>query len=390
MSDNNLDEILTRGVTGVTVKESLFKKLQSGKKLRIKLGIDPTGPSIHLGRAIPLRKLRDFQKMGHKAVLVVGDFTALIGDPSDKLEKRPMLTKESVKENMKAYKKIIGKILDIKKTEFVYNSKWLAKLKFGEIVELAEAFSVSQMIERRNFKDRIEKGLEISLREFMYPLMQGYDSVAINSDVELGGFDQLFNLHAGRTIQKHFKKEEQDIMTTEMLLGTDGRKMSTSWGNVIFITDEPKDMFGKIMSIRDEMIVDYFRLTTDEKLEEIENIKSALEKGANPKDYKIRLAYEIVKLYHTDEDAKEARESFTSVFSGGGIPKDAPTYKLREGETIIESLFNAGIESKTELKRLIGAGSIKNLDTEEMVKDWNEPTKKGTYKIGKHRFLKII
>ena len=174
MSDNNLDEILTRGVTGVTVKESLFKKLQSGKKLRIKLGIDPTGPSIHLGRAIPLRKLRDFQKMGHKAVLVVGDFTALIGDPSDKLEKRPMLTKESVKENMKAYKKIIGKILDIKKTEFVYNSKWLAKLKFGEIVELAEAFSVSQMIERRNFKDRIEKGLEISLREFMYPLNQYY------------------------------------------------------------------------------------------------------------------------------------------------------------------------------------------------------------------------
>jgi tyrosyl-tRNA synthetase len=390
MPDSNLDEILTRGVTGVTVKENLFKKLQSGKKLRIKLGIDPTGPSIHLGRAIPLRKLRDFQKMGHKAVLVVGDFTALIGDPSDKLEKRPMLTKESVKENMKAYKKIIGKILDIKKTEFVYNSKWLAKLKFGEIVDLAEAFSVSQMIERRNFKDRIEKGLEISLREFMYPLMQGYDSVAVNSDVELGGFDQLFNLHAGRTIQKHFKKEEQDIMTTEMLLGTDGRKMSTSWGNVIFITDEPKDMFGKIMSIRDEMIVDYFRLTTDEKLEEIENIKSALEKGENPKDYKIRLAYEIVKLYHTDKEAKEAKESFTSVFSGGGIPKDAPTYKLKEGESVVESLFGAGIESKTELKRLIGAGSIKNLDTEETVKDWNEQTKKGTYKIGKHRFLKII
>lgn len=390
MSDSNLDEILTRGVTGVTVKENLLKKLQSGKKLRIKLGIDPTGPSIHLGRAIPLRKLRDFQKMGHKAVLVVGDFTALIGDPSDKLEKRPMLTKESVKENMKAYKKIIGKILDIKKTEFVYNSKWLAKLKFGEIVELAEAFSVSQMIERRNFKDRIEKGLEISLREFMYPLMQGYDSVAIKADVELGGFDQLFNLHAGRTIQKHFGKEEQDIMTTEMLSGTDGRKMSTSWGNVIFITDEPKDMFGKIMSIKDEMILDYFKLTTDEKLEEIEKIKAALEKGENPKDYKVKLAYEIVKLYHGDVEAQKAKENFTNVFAGGGIPKDAPTYKAKQGETIIESLFNAGIESKTELKRLIGAGSIKNLDTEETVKDWNESTKEGTYKIGKHRFLKII
>lgn len=390
MSDSNLDEILTRGVTGVTVKENLFRKLQSGKKLRIKLGIDPTGPSIHLGRAIPLRKLRDFQRMGHKAVLVVGDFTALIGDPSDKLEKRPMLTKESVRENMKAYKKIIGKILDLKKTEFVYNSKWLAKLKFGEITELAEAFSVSQMIERRNFKDRIEKGLEISLREFLYPLMQGYDSVAIKADVELGGFDQLFNLHAGRTIQKHFKEEEQDIITTEMLLGTDGRKMSTSWGNVIFITDEPKDMFGKIMSIKDEMILDYFRLTTDEKLEEIEKIKLALEKGENPKDYKTRLAYEVVKLYHGEKEATKAKESFTKVFSGGAIPKDAPSYSAKEGDSIIESLFSAGVESKTELKRLIQTGSIKNLDTEEVVKDWNEPTKKGTYKIGKHRFLKII
>lgn len=390
MLDSKLDEILTRGVTGVTVKENLLKKLQSGKKLRIKLGIDPTGPSIHLGRAIPLRKLRDFQKMGHKAVLVVGDFTALIGDPSDKLEKRPMLTKESVKENMKAYKKIIGKILDLKKTEFVFNSKWLAKLKFGEITELAEAFSVSQMIERRNFKDRIEKGLEISLREFLYPLMQGYDSVAIKADVELGGFDQLFNLHAGRTIQKHFGKEEQDIMTTEMLSGTDGRKMSTSWGNVIFITDEPKDMFGKIMSVKDEMILDYFRLTTDETIDEIQKIKSALDNGENPKEYKTRLAYEVVKLYHGEKEAQKAQENFSSVFGGGGIPQDAPTYKMKEGETVIESLFNAGIESKTELKRLISAGSIKNLDTNETIKDWNQSTKEGTYKIGKHRFLKII
>ncbi len=390
MSDRKLDEILDRGVTDIVVKDSLRKKLESGKKLRIKLGIDPTGPSIHLGRAIPLRKLRDFQKLGHKAVLVVGDFTALIGDPSDKLEKRPMLTKQIVKENMKAYKKIIGKILDIKKTEFVYNSKWLSKLKFADITELAETFSVSQMIERRNFKDRIEAGKEISLREFMYPLMQGYDSVAIKADVELGGFDQLFNLHAGRTIQKHFKQTEQDILTTEMLLGTDGRKMSTSWGNIITVVDEPFDMFGKLMSVRDELIVKYFTLCTDVSMEDITAIENELKEGVNPRDIKLRLATEIVTMYHSEKDAALAKNSWIETFSKGGVPEKVEEVMVEQDKELGEVLVEHGIvSSKTDWRRLVTDGAVS--DTEgNAVADPKEKVRNATFKIGKKRFVKIV
>jgi tyrosyl-tRNA synthetase len=258
-----IEEILSRGVEDCFVKEDLKKDLLSGRQLRIKFGIDPTGPKIHIGRAIPLRKLRQFQLLGHQIVLIIGDFTAQIGDPSDKLSKRPMLTRELIEENMRDYKAQIGKIIDIDKVEFVYNSDWLRPLGFQEICELAESFTVQQMVARRNFAERIENGEEVSLRELMYPLMQGYDSVAINADVEIGGFDQLFTLKAGRYIQKHYGKKEQNVLTIQMLEGTDGRKMSTSWGNIITVVDEPNDMYGKIMSLKDELIIKYFTLTTD-------------------------------------------------------------------------------------------------------------------------------
>ena len=267
---------MERGVTSIVDRAHLENALDSGKTLRIKLGIDPTGPNIHLGRAIALRKLCAFQNLGHQAVLIVGDYTALIGDPSDKLSKRPMLTKTDVKKNLKNYKKQIGKILDLKKTEFRFNSNWLSKLKFQEISQLAESFSLQQMVERRNFKDRLDKREEISLHEFLYPLMQGYDSVAVKSDVELGGFDQLFNLHAGRVIQRHYGQKEQDLITVEMLEGTDGRKMSTTWGNVVTILDEPNDMFGKLMSLHDELIPKYLLLCTNTKEGEIEKIRFLL------------------------------------------------------------------------------------------------------------------
>src|SRR3989338_5918048 len=216
-NDEKIKELLTRGVEDVFVRQSLSDKLQSGKKLRVKLGFDPTGSKIHIGRAIILRKLKAFQDLGHNIIFIVGDFTAIVGDPSDKLEKRPMLTTEAIKENLKTYKKQVGRIIDIDKAEFLFNGKWLSKLGFGEIARLAESFSVSQMANRRNFKDRLDKGEEVSLREFMYPLMQGYDSVMVKADVEIGGFDQLFNLKAGRIIQKHFGQPEQDILTTQML-----------------------------------------------------------------------------------------------------------------------------------------------------------------------------
>jgi tyrosyl-tRNA synthetase len=215
-----------------------------------------------------LRKLRAFQDLGHIVVFIIGDFTAQIGDPSDKLEKRPMLTAEAIKHNLKTYKEQVGKIIDLSKAEFHYNSTWLSKLRFQEIAELAESFSVQQMTARRNFKDRFDKGEEVSLREFLYPLMQGYDSVAINADVELGGFDQLFNVKAGRVVQKHYGKPEQDVLTVQMLEGTDGRKMSSSWGNIIAIVDEPNDMYGKIMSVRDDLLTKYFLLCTDLSEEE--------------------------------------------------------------------------------------------------------------------------
>ncbi len=286
-----IERLLNRGVTEIIDKEHLKKALLSGKQLRVKLGFDPTGSKIHIGRAIVLRKLRDFQKLGHKVVFIVGDFTARIGDPSDKLEKRPMLTESQIKANIKNYNQQVGKIIDLKKAEFHFNSKWLAKIKLSEFMELQESFTVGQMLARRNFKERFEKGGDISTREFSYPLLQGYDSVAVKADVELGGFDQLFNLKAGRVIQSHYGQEPQDILTTEMLEGTDGRKMSTSWGNVINITEEPVDMFGKVMSIKDELIDKYFKLCTD-----VEETISG-----SPKERKLLLAREIVKLYHGEK-----------------------------------------------------------------------------------------
>ena len=256
--EKKIDEILNKAVEECVDKDILREQLLSGKQLRIKLGVDPTGPKIHLGRAIPIRKLREFQKLGHKVVFIVGDFTAQVGDASDKTDKRPMLTKAKIDENLKDYKSQISKIIDVEKAEFVYNSTWLSKLTFNDVTEMAECFSVQQMLARRNFKDRYDAGVEISLREFLYPLMQGYDSVAVKSDVELGGFDQLFNLKAGRILQEHYGQEKQHILISSMLEGLDGRKMSTSWGNIITIVDEPADMFGKLMSLRDELIEKYF------------------------------------------------------------------------------------------------------------------------------------
>src|SRR3989344_1138594 len=252
--------LLARNVEQVIDRAHLEKTLKSGKKLRIKLGIDPTGEKIHIGRAIVLWKLREFQELGHQVVLIIGDFTAQIGDPSDKLSKRPMLSREQVEKNMRDYLSQIGKILDLHKTETRYNSKWLDKLNFRETAELAESFSVQQMLHRRNFQERWKEGQDISLREFLYPIIQGYDSVAIKADVELGGTDQLFNLMAGREVQKQCGQKPQDVMTVGMLSGTDGRKMSTSWGNVINIVDPADEQFGKIMSMPDKMIQDYFHM----------------------------------------------------------------------------------------------------------------------------------
>ncbi|MEK7185628.1 MAG: tyrosine--tRNA ligase [Patescibacteria group bacterium] len=408
-----IEEILTRGVEEIFVRESLEAKLKSGRRLKVKLGFDPTGAKIHLGRAITLWKLRALQDLGHEIIFIVGDFTARIGDPSDKIEKRPMLTTDDIKKNLRTYKEQIGKIINLSGSnpaKFLFNSTWLAKLSFADVAELAESFSVQQMSNRRNFKERFEKGVEISLREFLYPLMQGYDSVAVKADIEIGGFDQLFNLKAGRIVQKHYgvhggsrEQDVQDVLTTKMLLGTDGRKMSTSWGNVINITDEPADMFGKIMSLRDDLIADYFLLCTKASAAELARVSARLGKSSgatgsenqpaeNPRDVKIDLAKAIVALYHGEKAATQAAEKFASTFSEKKVPDDLPPIEAASGALLIDLVLSAGlVESKTEFRRLIQEGAITNTETGEQVTDSNFAVKTNTtFKIGKRRFAKVV
>ena len=385
-----IDNVLSRGVEDIFVKEELKKDLMSGRILRIKLGVDPTSPKIHLGRAVLLRKLREFQNLGHQVVFIVGDFTAQVGDASDKTEKRPMLTRAQIDENLKDYKSQISKIIDITKTEFVYNNDWLSKLSFQELVKLAECFSVQQMLARRNFKERYEKGVEISLREFLYPIMQGYDSVAVKADVELGGFDQLFNLKAGRIIQEYFGMPKQHVLTCEMLSGTDGRKMSSSWGNVITIVDEPNQMFGKVMSIHDDMILKYFKLCTDVSLEEIASFEKDMKEGANPRDIKMRLGTELVTLYHSEKDAALAKNSWTETFSKGGLPEKIEEFKVSSGKEIGDVLIeNKIVSSKTDWRRLIKEKAVTDADG-NIISDSKEKVRNITLKIGKKRFAKII
>lgn len=386
--------LLTRGVEDVFVKESLEKKLLSGKQLRVKLGIDPTSSKIHLGRAITLRKLKAFQDLGHQVVLIVGDFTALVGDPSDKLDKRPMLTPEKIRENLRDYKAQIAKVLDIGRVEFTFNSKWLSKLGFAEIATLAESFSVQQMTARRNFKDRLDKGQEISLRELLYPLMQGYDSVAVRADVELGGFDQLFNLKAGRVIQKHYGQPEQDVLTTAMLEGTDGRKMSSSWGNIIAIVDSADEMFGKLMSVRDELVSKYFLLCTDVSESEIAAGEAAVANGANPRDRKVQLAKAIVALYHDQAAADAAEQRFNNVFASGAMPDDAPTVSVAKGAILADVLVAEKIvSSKSDWRRLVDGGGVHIMGADgpnDKVTDYHFAVSADLdLKVGARRFIKI-
>ncbi len=389
--DERIASILGRGVEEIFVRESLEAKLRGGKKLRVKLGFDPTGDRIHIGRAITLWKLREFQDLGHEIVFIIGDFTARIGDPSDKLEKRPMLDAAQIKKNLKTYKEQVGKIIDLRRAKFYFNSEWLAKLSFEDVTKLAESFSVQQMSARRNFKDRFEKGIEISLREFLYPLMQGYDSVAVKADVEIGGFDQLFNLKAGRTIQKFYGMPEQDVLTTKMLVGTDGRKMSTSWGNVINITDEAGDMFGKVMSVRDDLIHDYFALCTRATDAEIARVDERMKAGENPRDIKIDLAKAIVALYWGNEAADRAAAQFVATFSEKKIPDDIPTAEVSAGVLLVDVLLEKKIvESKTEFRRLVDEKAISHADSGEIVSDPKAAVQNDmTLRVGKRRFIKI-
>jgi tyrosyl-tRNA synthetase len=388
-----IEALLSRNVEEVIDEGHLRAALLSGKKLRVKFGTDPTGDKIHIGRAVVFWKLKEFQDLGHKIVLIIGDFTAQVGDPSDKLEKRPFLTAAQVKKNLKNYLPQIGRVIDLKKTEVHYNSEWLATLNFQEISELAEAFTVQQMVERRNFKDRWDAHKEISVREFLYPLMQGYDSVAIKADVELGGTDQLFNLLAGRKIQERYKQKPQDIMTNKMLLGTDGRKMSTSWGNVINIIDEPNDQFGKVMSVRDDQIPNYFHLATGVSDHDIKKYVDGIKGGDNPKKVKEILAFEVVKRYHGEKAARAAAENFAKTFSRREVPDVVPTLKIDNGTILpVDIIIASGVfKSRGEARRLIEQGGF-DVDNRPCRDPQSPLVLKGgeVIKVGKRRFFKVV
>jgi tyrosyl-tRNA synthetase len=386
--EKKIEELLTRGVDEVIQKESLKKKLLSGKQLRVKLGIDPTSANLHLGRSIPLLKLRDFQELGHQVVLIVGDFTGIIGDTSDKDSERPMLTREVVEENKKTYFAQVSKILDIDAVEFRYNSEWLEGLTYREIGEHADLFSVSDFIARDNIKRRLDAGKRVSLREMLYPLMQGYDSVAIKADVELGGTDQRFNMLAGRVLQPHFKQEPQDILMTPLINGTDGRKMSSSWGNTINLLAPASDMYGKVMSMQDSEIVTYFTMCTRVSLSKIGEVREALAGDTNPRDIKMELAFEITRMYHGEEGAKEGEAYFRETFQQKQVPEDV----VEVSPDFSEALVSLGvIASKTELRRLLEAGGVRDAETGEKLAEMPAVvTEPRVLKIGKRRFVKLM
>jgi len=384
-----IEEILTRGVEEVIDRDELSALLKSKKKLRVKLGIDPTSPNIHIGRAVILWKLRAFQDLGHKVVFIVGDFTGIIGDTSDKESERPILSEAEVKKNLKTYFVQAFKILDKKKTETYYNSKWLKKLGFGEIGKLADLFSLHEFEARENIAKRLTAGKRVSLRELLYPLMQGYDSVAVKADVELGGTDQRFNLLAGRSIQPAYKQKPQHILTMQLMEGTDGRKMSSSWGNTVNITDKPEDMFGKIMSVPDELIKKYFLLATRTPIFEIERVVTELK---NPRDQKLLLAQSITSLYHGDKMATLAKDAFISQFSKGELPQNILLKKMKAGSySIIDLALETGlVESKSEARRLLTQNGIKVNQLVPPPSITLDGKNEILLQVGKRKFIRLI
>jgi tyrosyl-tRNA synthetase len=386
MNDQDIFERITRGTVEVISSADLRNKLQDSKKtskpLKIKAGFDPTAPDIHLGHCVLLRKLRQFQDLGHEVFFLIGDFTAQIGDPTGRDQSRSKMSLETIAENAKTYKTQVFKILDEKKTKVVFNSAWLAKLSAQQMLELTAFSTVAQMLARADFKKRFETAKEISILEFIYPLMQGYDSVHLQSDVELGGTDQKFNLLMGRQLQEAMGQKPQVVMMTPLLEGLDGeKKMSKSLGNYIGINESPVEILGKVMSISDQLMMRYYEVLTERNLVEIQAL--------HPKEAKLQLGEEIVSQFYSREDARLARQEFEKVFSRGDVPEDIPEYKvLGSAEKIIDILVkNKIVASKSEGRRLLLQGGI-TMEGEKITdEEW--VVKSGVVKVGKRRFLRI-
>ncbi len=355
--------ILSRGAAEIVSELELEQKIQRGKPLRVKYGADPSAPDIHLGHTVPIRKLKHFQELGHEVYFIIGDFTGRIGDPSGRSETRRQLSEEEVLQNAKTYKEQIFKILDPDKTRVLFNSSWLSPLSFVDVITLASKYTVARMLERDDFKKRMQEEKPVSIHEFLYPLAQAYDSVAIRADVELGGTDQTFNFLLTRDIQREYGLEPQVMMTMPLLEGTDGtQKMSKSLNNYIGINESPRDMYGKTMSIPDELMLKYYELVTDVPFAEIEHIKRQLRDGTvHPRDVKMRLAREIVSLYHGPTAARQAEEEFVRVFQRGGLPEEMSEFRVSPGSIrMVRLMVDSGLAaSNSEAKRLIAQGAVK-------------------------------
>lgn len=380
---------ITRGAQEIIPLDELRKKLESGRQLLVKLGMDPTAPDIHLGHTVILNKLRTFQDLGHKVALIIGDFTALVGDPSGKNATRPQLSFEEIVENAKTYTDQAFKVLDPDKTEIMYNSKWLDGLGARGVISLASKLTVARMLEREDFTKRFQQNQPIAIHEFLYPLFQGYDSVAIKCDIELGGTDQKFNLLMGRELQKDAGQEPQCVLMMPLLVGLDGvKKMSKSAGNYIGVDDEPGDMFGKVMSLSDDLMWDYYSFLSAKKTDEIEELKRKCSEGMNPRDAKLELAREIVARYHGQDAAQAALDGFISQFAKGALPEDMPEVSLPPG-LIGNILKDAGLcASTSEAMRLIRQNALK-IDG-QVVSDTRLELQPGSYviQLGKRRFAR--
>jgi len=395
--------IIKRGTAEIISEEELIKKLENARKekrpLRVKQGFDPNAPDIHLGHTVGLRKMRQLQDLGHDIYFLIGDFTGRIGDPSGKSATRKQLTEEEVKKNAETYKEQVFKILNPKKTRIVFNSDWLSKLSFAEVLEICSKYTVARILERDDFASRYKQEKPIGIHEFLYPLMQGYDSVALKADIELGGTDQKFNLLVGRTIQREYGQEPQVIITLPLLEGLDGvEKMSKSLNNYIGINESPKDMYGKAMSIPDSLMLRYFELVTDVALDEIDKMKKGLEnEDLHPRDVKKRLAREIVQLYHSKKDALIAEEEFEKIFKSKLNPEEIKEIvlkkdNLKEGKIWITKIITLSgvVKSKSEARRLIEQGGVK-INGEKVIDPYLDLTiKEGMIiKIGKLNFIKL-
>lgn len=387
----DIDQIFTRGVAEVIVEAELRQKLNAGRALRLKMGFDPSSPNLHIGHSVGLRKLRQFQELGHTVVLIVGDWTAQVGDPSGRDQSRVMLTPETVRANADTYMQQFFKLVDRERTEVRWQSEWFGTFTLNDVFNLTSRFTMQQLLAHDTFRKRFESENSLSMMELMYPLLQAYDSVAINADVEFGGTDQKFNILCGRELMRSMGLEPQQVFLTPLLIGTDGRKMSKSFNNTIDLTMPPHEMFGRVMSMGDEQVLPYFINVTDVPLHEIDTMRGGLQQGANPRDLKMRLAREIITQFHDADAARAAEEDFVTKFQKREIPEDMPEHRISGVTTIVDVLAEAGLAaSKSEARRLISGGGVR-VDGEkvESIEATIEPSAPHVVQVGRRKFVRV-